>query len=481
MTADAEASGATPMGREGRRGRAPFELLRFTATPVPGALVVAELEGRFAQSGRFTRQPVLVVEATADRPRLELAPVRATVDAGRWRAAYAIPAEAYATGRFALGLRGTLLDLPAPDEPDDAERLTALAREANSLRRQLEAAEADAAAARAEVAASAAELGAAVLAARDGALAESAERIAALEHEVLEAHRAATADAATARATAEAEWEAAVADLTTRHDRALADATTRADAAQTRAAAAEARATAAEAAGDERVRDAVAAAEERARLAEAGGDQHQRRRAADAEARALAAEEGIAVLRAELVEERERSEQTIAQLAEERSAAVARLDALRHAAEADAPAVANAERIADLEQQLAAATTRVEALRRAAAADARKREDEDETRVLWAPAARPATEDPDQTQVLSAVEADDDEDATLPFTATEERDAEATGPVSLNGRREHVLEPVTPEPRPRQPASRGFGAWIAVAALALFAFVLLGLLLGFLA
>jgi hypothetical protein len=463
MTADADATGTTPVGR---RGRAPFELLRFTATPVPGALVVAELEGRFAQSGRFTRQPMLVVEATGDRPRLELAPVRATVDAGRWRAAYAVPAEAYATGRFALGLRGTLLDLPAPDEPGDAERLTALAREANSLRRQLEAAEADAAAARAEASASAAELGAAVLAARDGAVAESAERIAALEDEVLEAHRAATADAATASATAEAEWETAVADLTARHDRALADATTRAEEAETRAEEAETRTTDAEA---------------RARLAEAGGDQHQRRRAADAEARALAAEEGIAVLRAELAEERERSELTIAQLAEERSAAVARLDALRHAAEADAPAVAGAERIADLEQQLAAATSRVEALRRAAAADARKREDEDETRVLWAPAARPATEDPDQTQVLSAVETDDDEDETRPFAATEERDAEATGPVSLNGRREHVLEPVTPEPRPRQPASRGLGAWIAVAALALFAFVLLGLLLGFLA
>jgi hypothetical protein len=398
MTADAHADAdagtarPAPEARAGRRGRAPFELLRFTATPVPGALVVAELEGRFAQSGRFARGPVLVVEPGEDRPRLELAPVRTAVADGRWRAAYAIPAETFETARFALGLRGTLLDLPAPDEPDDAERVTALAREANALRRRLEAAEADVVTAHAETSASAAELGAAVLAARDQAVGESSGRIAALEQELVEARTATDA--------------------------------------------AEARATAAEA----RVQEAVEAVE-------AGGDQHERRRAADAEARALAAEEGTAVLRAELAEERERSQATITELEEDRAAAVARLEALRRAAEADAPATADAARIADLEEQLAAATARVEALRRAA--------------------------DPDQTQVLAAVEADDD---TRPLPVTAEGDR-----VSHTGRRERVLEPGPPDPRPHPPAQRSAGAWLAVAALVLFAFVLLGLLLGFLA
>jgi hypothetical protein len=74
------------------RRRAAFELLRFTAAPVSGELVVVELEGRFAQSGRFARQPVLVVEDEHDgdgdgRGRLELAPVRVTLAGDRWRSA----------------------------------------------------------------------------------------------------------------------------------------------------------------------------------------------------------------------------------------------------------------------------------------------------------------------------------------------------------------------------------------------------------
>ncbi|HWH93423.1 MAG TPA: hypothetical protein VNT03_06140, partial [Baekduia sp.] len=135
------------------RSRAPFELLRFTAAPVVGALVVLELEGRFAQSGRFSRQPVLVLDRGEGRARLEFSPVRTALDRGRWRGAYAVPADAFAGARLALGVRGTLLELPAADEPDDGERLTALAREANALRRALEAAEADAATARGEAAA----------------------------------------------------------------------------------------------------------------------------------------------------------------------------------------------------------------------------------------------------------------------------------------------------------------------------------------
>jgi hypothetical protein len=130
--------------------RAPFELLAFTAAPVAGGLIVVKLEGRFTPAnGRFTRQPVLVVESSDDRPRLELAPIRARRDDGRWRGVYAIPAEAMPDARLALGVRGTLLELPAPDEPDDSDRLSVLAREANNLRRALEAAEADAAEARA--------------------------------------------------------------------------------------------------------------------------------------------------------------------------------------------------------------------------------------------------------------------------------------------------------------------------------------------
>ncbi len=209
------------------RKRAPFELLAFTAAPAAGALVVIELEGRFAaiaQNGRFIRRPVLVVEAADDRPRLELAPVRAELHDAYWRGAYAMPAEALTGARFALGLRGTLLELPAPDEADPTDRLTALAREANSLRRALETAEAETAHARAEADATSAELGAAVLAARDGALAESADRIATLEAKLAKAHRTAAEQIASARD----------------------EATLRADAAEQRAIDAEARAQGAE-------------------------------------------------------------------------------------------------------------------------------------------------------------------------------------------------------------------------------------------
>jgi hypothetical protein len=269
VTVDADATPA----RGHRRGRSPFELLRFTATPVPGALVVVEIEGRVAAaSERFARRPVLVVEANAaaERPRLELAPSRSALDGDRWRATYAIPAESYDAARFALGLRGTLLDLPAPDEPSDADRRTLLAREANRLRRQLEAAEADAATARAEATAAAGELGAAVSAARDEALAESADRLAGLEREAAET-RAAN--------------EAALAELQAAHDRATTEAA-------------------------ERHAAALAEADARAEAAErdTAEIEAERRRADDAEARALAAEEGIAVLRAELAEERERLE-----------------------------------------------------------------------------------------------------------------------------------------------------------------------------
>jgi hypothetical protein len=220
--------------------RAPFELLAFTAAPVAGGLIVVKLEGRFTPSnGRFTRQPVLVVESGDDQPRLELAPIRARRDDGRWRGVYAIPAEVMPDARLALGVRGTLLELPAPDEPDDSDRLSVLAREANNLRRALEAAEAAAVTARAE----------------------SAERIATLEAELAEAR--ARADAAEQR-VAEADARAAEAEVRAAGVEVRAtDADTRASQAEARASAAEQAAKAAEA-GTEVLRAELAEERERA-------------------------------------------------------------------------------------------------------------------------------------------------------------------------------------------------------------------------
>jgi hypothetical protein len=350
--------------------RAPFELLAFTAAPGPGALVVVELEGRFtaAQGGRFARQPVLVVEAGDDRPRLELTPVRATLADGRWRSAYAIPAETFPGARFALGLRGTLLELPAPDEPDDADRLTALAREANSLRRALEAAEAGAAA-------TSADLGAAVSAARDEALAESTDRITTLEAELAEARGTAAEQAMIAR---------------------------------------------------------------------------------EAEEAALAAASGIEVLRAELAEERERSRRAIAELEAELEAARRRADALRNAAAAEA--AARASRATDED------------------------EDDDATRPLAAGAIA-FDDDDDATRPLDIAGDDLEEDATRPLAADAPRrpaGAGAAQPVTLSSRRSRVVGPQTSPAATHATAPRGPGPWIAVGALGLFAFALLGLLLGFL-
>ena len=352
------------------RNRAPFELLRFTAAPVSGALVVLELEGRFPRpAGRFGRPPVLVVEPGEDRPRLELPPVRTAIDDGRWRGAYAVPAETMiGTPRLALGLRGTLLELPAPDEPDDGRRFTVLAREANGLRRALELAEADAARARAEAAVAISALEAAVEAAREEAGVAAAERIAALEHELDEAQRRAAEDVEGARTTAGAEHEQVVADMAARHEQALAEAGARAADAE--------------------------------------------RQAEEAEARALAAEAGTDVLRAELAEERERAHAAIAQLQQE----------------------------------------------------------------------------------IDEAGDDADPDETVPFTVAEQRDADedATAPLQPTavhrlhppGEDGDVLDPVEPvTPEGRSPSYRGHGPnlsrWLAVAALLLFAFVLLGLLFGF--
>ena len=394
------------------RRRAPFELLAFTAAPVAGGLVVVELEGRFAQNGRFTRQPLLVVESGAEEPRLQLAPVRATLVDGLWRSAYAIPAEALPDARFALGVRGTLLELPAPDEPDETDRLTALAREANALRRALEAAETAAALAHSEVAATSAELGAAVLAARDEALAESTDQIST---------------------------------LTTSHEQAIT-------AAQAQIAAAEQRAEEAEA---------------RARAAQEGAAELANIRTLDADARALAAEQtaqtaiaGTEVLRAELAEERERSATAITQLEAQLDAARRRADALRNAAEAEAAAVGSAPGVPGGDEvgggPLAGADHGGdEAGRSLAAAD-------------------------EVTHALAAV--DRDADATAIHRGAD-RDADPTivqRPAALSGGRHRAGGAGAPVVT-HHAAPRGVGPWIAVGALLLFAFVLLGLLLGFLA
>jgi hypothetical protein len=146
----------------------------------------------------------------------------------------------------------------------------------------------------------------------------------------------------------------------------------------------------------------------------------------------------------------------------------------------------------------------VEALRRAADATAPARpglwatdaDDPDRTQALApvraADNAVPAdadADDPDRTQALAPVRAADnadadadadaddndndaDDDDTRPFTAKEERTAA--------GERLLPLERGALPPTTHRSGRRGVGAWVAVAALALFAFVLLGLILGFL-
>jgi hypothetical protein len=245
---------------------APFELLRFAASAVSADLGLVEVAGRFrGQRGRFARQPVLVIE---DRygDRHELTPVRSEVDDERWTGVYAAPVSALDGEHFALGVRGALLELPEPDELDPTDRLAALAREANGLRRRVEALEAELAAAHAETEAISAKRDAAVTEARETAEAAAAQRIADLEREVVEAHRLSAADVAEARRDAEAEHRLALEEV------------------QRRAHAAE---------------EAAAGAEERARVADE---------------RAYAEAAGVEVLRAELAEERDRAQAAIAEL-----------------------------------------------------------------------------------------------------------------------------------------------------------------------
>ncbi|MEA2303355.1 MAG: hypothetical protein QOH43_635 [Solirubrobacteraceae bacterium] len=116
-----------------------FEVLRFDAAPVTEDVAVVELEGRWSGPAPGRERRLRLIVEGDDAERLELTPLSTGGDADRWHASFAVPARDDAT--YALALRGVRLDLPVPDARDDAERLVALARELNALRRRLEAAE----------------------------------------------------------------------------------------------------------------------------------------------------------------------------------------------------------------------------------------------------------------------------------------------------------------------------------------------------
>jgi hypothetical protein len=405
------------------RTSSPFELLRFTAAPVTEALVVLELDGRFHLKGRFARKPHLVIEPGEGR-RVELAPVRTEVDGIHWHGTYAVPAEALTdAARLALGVRGTLLELPAPDEVDDGERLTTLAREGNRLRRALEAAEDEAAAARDDAGAANARLEAAVADARAEAAAAAAERIDALEHEVVEAHRLSAADVEEARTTA------------------IADATARAQAAEQHAEQAEARARAAE--------EALGAAQARAEAAEAAR--------AEAEERAMLAEQGAA----EAV-----SAASAAEAVDEADDATLTADM---AASIDAQARAvEAEQEADtLRERLKAAEAGTDVLRAELA--------EERARFAELAAGRAAADDVEDDE-----EDEDDEerdaDATQPLAARAPR-APRVADDDVR-RRAGIFDPLPADAPEHERHGPNLSPWIAVGALLLFALALILLLFG---
>jgi hypothetical protein len=443
---------------------------------------IVELEGRFPASSRFSRQPVLVVE-DGTRPRTELAAAHAVRDGDRWTAAFAVPLAALDAGTFALGLRGTLLDLPAPDLADDGDRLASVAREANALRRLLEAAEDAGAAARAEALATAGELGAAVTAARDeaetaaaariaaleqahadalaqaaervaaleqahaDALAQAGERVAAVEDELAATRALAAEEREEARLRTAQEVEAVRAEVSSGQEVAYAAASTRADEAEIRALAAEERAAAAEARATAAENDASAVADVREEEAQARAEAAEER-ANEAEARAAAAallaNDAHATLAAAV------GSDPVGGASDAHAAAAHTEQRLRTAQEAaDAGiAVLRAElaeerersqaTIADLQAQLDAA-----------------RSGQDPTAVH-----APVTDGDPATHVLrpAAPEAP----MTLKVTDTPPASATARDPLTHHA----------PGPTPSR--------WFAVAALALFLFVLLGLLLGFL-
>lgn len=405
-------------------GAAPFELRRFEAAPVTGAIVVVELEGRFRQPARFGRAPVLVIDPGEERARrIELQPVRMSAEGTHWQASYAVPAEALtADAQLALGVRGTLLELPAPDEPDDGERLTALAREANRLRRELEAAEADAATAR--------EQAEAIVADRDAAVTTAREEVASA--------------AETARAAADAT---------------LAEATLRAETAEQRATELEASLQTAEARATE-LETSLRAAEQRGadtetRAAEAEASvQTAEQRAADAETRATEAEASVQAAEARATE----------------------LEESLQAAEVDAPLTTEMATTVDaeaMERELRVAKEGIAVLRDELAEErARSRAIAEELEAARSLDAAEPDDDEDETRVMPVAFRDDD-DPTEAFSATDEADATAEQPAE-------PLERIGVPHTTHRERTGGvwIGRWVALAALVLFAIVLIALLFG---
>jgi hypothetical protein len=307
------------------RRRAPFELLRFSVVPTGADVAVVELEGRFPRGReRFVRRPVLVIEGI-DGERTEIPAVWSSLDGVRWSGIFAVPDMPLEDVTFALGVRGTLLDLPEPDRAPDSDRVAALAREANQLRRRVEAAEERAA----------------------GVEAEADERAASAEAAADERARAAQAEAQERATSAEAAADERARAAQAEADERIAAADERVRAVQ---ADAEERATAAGAAAAERAEQAEAAAAARVEEAQSGVtgrveavESELTQRLWDAEERATAAEDrataaeqalgaaeaGLDVLRAELAEERERAHQAIAELLERLGEASGHEDATR--------------------------------------------------------------------------------------------------------------------------------------------------------
>ncbi|HEU4658066.1 MAG TPA: hypothetical protein VFR97_11090 [Capillimicrobium sp.] len=129
-----------------------FEVRAFQALPAAAAVAVLVLEGRFAAG---VSQPLGRPRLHLDdgEVRVDVAPVHgpeATAGPGGvpWRATFAVPLAIVDRASYALAIgRDLLVELPPPDlgeRGDDADaeaaRLARLAREANDLRRRLDAA-----------------------------------------------------------------------------------------------------------------------------------------------------------------------------------------------------------------------------------------------------------------------------------------------------------------------------------------------------
>ena len=198
---------------EAREAVAPFEVLGFAVVATGGDAALLELAGRFAPDAWPAGHALRLVVDAVDGQRVEASPTTAVGDArtGAWRAGFAVPLAALDAGGFALALPRLLVELPVPDVMGDgAPQLVRLAREANALRRDLDAALARAAAAETREQAARAPLAAAraraeeqVAAARERAQAEVAQARAEVRDEL------AAARAHAEQACAEAEQERA--------------------------------------------------------------------------------------------------------------------------------------------------------------------------------------------------------------------------------------------------------------------------------